>query len=74
MQKRAKSGAFDSPFLVGLAAVLAMFVMNAAAFNVPLIPVSAPNGQTVELGFGALGIPLLAVFLMLLLFVRRKMK
>ncbi|MFH0829900.1 MAG: hypothetical protein V1887_01940 [Candidatus Aenigmatarchaeota archaeon] len=72
MQKRSKSRAFDSPFLTGLAAILAVFVINAAAFNVPLIPVVTANGQTVELGIGAAGIPLLGMLLMIFLFVKRR--
>jgi hypothetical protein len=34
--------------------------------------VATANGQTVELGFGAAGIPLLGIMLMLFLFVKRR--
>lgn len=49
-----------------------LLAINAAAFDVPLIPVTVPNGQTISLGLGAAGIPLLAIFAFVLLFIRRK--
>jgi hypothetical protein len=71
-KNRRSSRFFDSPLLVGIAAILAVGLLNAFAFNVPLIPVPAGGGQTVALGFGFVGIPLLAVMFLALLFVRRR--
>lgn len=73
MPKR-KSRMFDSPLIIGVSAVLVVLVINAVAFNVPLVPVTSANGQTVALNVGAAGIPLIAILGMLLLFVRRMNK
>jgi len=71
-RSRQSANFFDSPILVGIAAILAVGLLNAAAFNVPLIPIPTAGGQSVALGFGFAGIPLLAVMFLALLFVRRR--
>ena len=74
MPRRKKSKLFDSPFIVGISAVLALLVINAAVFDVPLIPISTANGQSVALNVGMAGIPMLAILAVMLLFVRRLAK
>jgi polyferredoxin len=71
-RSRRSDNFFDSPLLVGIAAILAVGLLNAVAFNVPLIPIPAGDGQAVALSFGFAGIPLLAVMFLALLFVRRR--
>lgn len=63
---------FDNPFLMGVASLFVLLAINVVAFDVPLIPVTASNGQTISLGLGAAGLPLLAILLLMMLFTRRK--
>ncbi len=69
---RRRSKVFDNPLLVGIAALFVMLVMNAAVFNVPLIPATSANGQTVSLNLGVAGLPLLVLLAAVLLFMRVK--
>jgi polyferredoxin len=70
MPRRKKRKETENPLFVGLSALIAVLLIISLVFEAPFIPVVTPSGETVSLGFSAIGLPLIAALLFLIVFVR----
>lgn len=70
MPRRKKSKGRENPLFIGLSALIVVLLIISMGFDAPFIPVITPSGDTISLGFSSVGLPLIAVLLFLIVFVK----
>ena len=72
MPRRKKVKQTENPVFIGLSGLIAVLLIISLAFEAPFIPIITPIGETVSLGFSSIGLPLIAVLLFMIVFVKVK--
>jgi len=72
MQRRKRQDISDNPVIIGLAALVAVLLITSASFSTPLISVVESGGETTSLNFSLIGLPLLALLVLIIVFLRVK--
>ena len=72
MPRKKRKKRSENPLLVGLSSLIAILLIASLAFETPIISVVAPSGESVSLSFSLIGLPLLALLMLAILFVRVK--
>ena len=72
MPRRKKVKQTENPVFIGLSGLIAVLLIISLAFEAPFIPIITPSGETVSLGFSSIGLPLIAVLLFMIVFVKVK--
>lgn len=72
MPRRKKRKEPENPLLVGLSALIVILLIVSLAFETPIVSVVAPGGETMSLSFSLIGLPLLALLMLAILFIKVK--
>lgn len=72
MQRRKRQDISNNPVIIGLAALVAVLLIMSASFNTPLITVVESGGEATSLNFSLIGLPLLALLVLIIVFLRVK--
>jgi hypothetical protein len=70
MPRKKRRAIPQNPLLIGLSAFIAVLLITSASFNTPLVFISTSSGKPLPLSFSLVGLPLLAVLLFAVVYIR----
>jgi len=72
MPRKTRQKAAYNPLVIGLSSLIAILLITSASFDTPIVSFVVPSGESTSLNFSMVGLPLLALLVLIIFMVKVK--